>query len=144
MVEYKNILVAVDYTAEAKKVLAHAKSLAEHYPAKVTLIHITEIMPLVGEFESFSYVDIYTDQPEILERAREDLKKLADEAELKEFELKVLSGVPKVEITNYAEENSIDLIVLGSHGRHGISLLLGSTANAVLHRAKCDVLAVRV
>ena len=43
-----------------------------------------------------------------------------------------------------AEEQSVDLIIIGSHGRHGLALLLGSTANAVLHHAKIDVLAVRV
>jgi len=48
------------------------------------------------------------------------------------------------EIVQYAKDNHVDLIVLGSHGRHGAKLLLGSTANAVLHHAKCDVLAVRI
>jgi universal stress protein A len=43
-----------------------------------------------------------------------------------------------------ADENQADLIVVGSHGRHGIKMLLGSTANAVLHHAHCDVLAVRL
>lgn len=43
-----------------------------------------------------------------------------------------------------AEENNVDLIVVGSHGRKGIKMLLGSTANAVLHHAGCDVLAVRL
>jgi universal stress protein A len=53
-------------------------------------------------------------------------------------------GDPRDEIIRVAEENQADLIVLGSHGRHGLALLLGSTANAVLHHAKCDVLAVRL
>jgi universal stress protein A len=43
-----------------------------------------------------------------------------------------------------AEELDADLIVLGTHGRHGLGLMLGSTANAVLHGAPCDVLAVKV
>ena len=43
-----------------------------------------------------------------------------------------------------AHQIAADLIVVGSHGRHGIALLLGSTANGVLHGAPCDVLAVRV
>jgi universal stress protein A len=53
-------------------------------------------------------------------------------------------GSPKAEITRVAEEQGVDLIVVGSHGRLGLELLLGSTANGVLHAAKCDVLAVRV
>jgi len=49
-----------------------------------------------------------------------------------------------LEIIKIAEENNVDLIIVGSHGRHGLALLLGSTANGVLHHAKCDVLAVRI
>ena len=48
------------------------------------------------------------------------------------------------EVIKAADKEEADLIVIGSHGRHGLQLLLGSTANGVLHLAKCDVLAVRV
>ena len=53
-------------------------------------------------------------------------------------------GVPKQEIVQIAVQENIDLIVVGSHGRHGLALLLGSTANSILHYAKCDVMAVRL
>ena len=53
-------------------------------------------------------------------------------------------GRPEVEIHTKAEEIGADLIVVGSHGRYGLALLMGSTANGVLHGATCDVLAVRV
>ena len=53
-------------------------------------------------------------------------------------------GNPGREIRTAAEELSADLVVVGTHGRHGLGLLLGSTANAVLHGAQTDVLAVRV
>ena len=53
-------------------------------------------------------------------------------------------GSPKTEIVRVANENKVDLIIVGSHGRHGLALLLGSTANGVLHHATCDVLAVRL
>ena len=43
-----------------------------------------------------------------------------------------------------AEEHAVDLIVIGSHGRHGLQRILGSTASGVLHTATCDVLAVRI
>ena len=44
----------------------------------------------------------------------------------------------------FAREHAVDLIVVGSHGRHGLALIFGSTANGVLHGACCDVLAVRI
>ena len=53
-------------------------------------------------------------------------------------------GPAKSLILDQAERLGVDLILVGSHGRHGVQLLLGSTANAVLHGAKCDVLAVRL
>jgi universal stress protein A len=53
-------------------------------------------------------------------------------------------GQPRQEIHRLAEEQDCDLIIVGSHGRHGLALLLGSTANDVLHGAPCDVLAVRL
>jgi universal stress protein A len=43
-----------------------------------------------------------------------------------------------------AKDQDIDLIVVGSHGRHGLALIFGSTSNSVLHGATCDVLAVRI
>jgi universal stress protein A len=53
-------------------------------------------------------------------------------------------GVPGQEIVRIAEQEHIDLIVVGSHGRHGLALLLGSTANNVLHHAGRDVMAVHL
>jgi universal stress protein A len=55
-----------------------------------------------------------------------------------------LSGAPAREIHRFAEENGTDLIVLGTHGQKGVQLLLGATANSVLHGSACDVLAVRM
>jgi universal stress protein A len=56
----------------------------------------------------------------------------------------IVTGHTESEIHRVAKEISADLIIVGSHGRHGLALLLGSTANGVLHGATCDVLAVRV
>jgi universal stress protein A len=53
-------------------------------------------------------------------------------------------GVPKQEIIKIAVQERVDLIVVGSHGRHGLALLLGSTANSILHYALCDVMAIRL
>ena len=53
-------------------------------------------------------------------------------------------GYVKKAVIELAKKIHADLIVIGSHGRHGVQLLLGSTANAILHTADCDVLAVRI
>jgi len=58
--------------------------------------------------------------------------------------LHILNGSPAHEIHRFAKDNDIQLVVIGTHGQKGLQLLLGSTANAVLHGAGCDVLSVRI
>ncbi|MGZ5001054.1 MAG: universal stress protein, partial [Methylomonas sp.] len=81
---------------------------------------------------------------ELLDAAKKRLTQFAAELGVPEERQWLEMGSPKLEIVRVAEENNVDLIVVGSHGRHGIALILGSTANGVLHHAKCDVLAVRL
>jgi universal stress protein A len=81
---------------------------------------------------------------ELMAAAKKRLAYLADKLAIPEANQWLEMGSPKLEIIRIAEENNVDLIIVGSHGRHGLALLLGSTANGVLHHAKCDVLAVRI
>ena len=53
-------------------------------------------------------------------------------------------GAPAPQIVDSAKDLGVDLIVVGSHGKHGLGLLLGSTANGILHHAHCDVLTIRI
>jgi universal stress protein A len=80
----------------------------------------------------------------LVAHAREQLAGLAQRLGFPSAAQRVEVGATKSEIIRVAKEWEADLIVIGSHGRHGWALLLGSTANAVLHGAPCDVLAVRV
>ena len=77
------------------------------------------------------------------ERAREVLKPLIKRLGITEQDLHTPVGHTSEEILAFSEKENVDLIITGSHGVHGLQLLLGSTANAILHGAKCDVLAVR-
>ena len=81
---------------------------------------------------------------ELMTVAKKRLVKLAKKLNITDDCQWMETGSPKLEIIRIAEENNVDLIVVGSHGRHGFALLLGSTANGVLHHAQCDVLAVRL
>ncbi len=77
--------------------------------------------------------------------ARKTLDEMAHRLGTEDAEQWVVSAPSTKEgILDAAREHGVDLIVVGSHGRHGLALLLGSTANAVLHGAPCDVLAVRL
>ena len=80
----------------------------------------------------------------LVDSANKDMKELGKRMGISEERQVVKVGPAKFIILEEAEKMDADLIIVGSHGRHGIGLILGSTANAVLHSAKCDVLAVRL
>lgn len=144
MSNYKHILLAVDFYDNCSVVTARAKDLALKYQAKLSIIHVIDNLPLTdtgyGAEIPFN-IDFTT---ELMANAKKQLAKLGEELAIKEDLQCLEMGSPKTEIIRVAEENKVDLIVVGSHGRHGWALLLGSTANGVLHHANCDVLAVRL
>jgi len=140
---YKQILLAVDLSVEAEQVIERASVLARQGEPQVTLMHVVE--PVVTE----SSYDLITTLPADLEttrqaQAQDFLQGKLDASSLGSASLRVESGSIKAEILRVAEEIGADLIMLGTHGRHGVGLLLGSTANSVLHGTPCDVLAVRI
>ena len=90
-------------------------------------------------------ISMYADSGyELLEVEKDKLKQLGRYLGVAVDQQRLVWGLPKQEIIAFANEQQTDLIVLGSHGRHGLALLLGSTVNAVLHHAICDVMAVRL
>ena len=98
---------------------------------------------------SFAYggdipMDFSGIQEEIHQQAKQQLASFAADSNIPEDRQHIVLGRPEVEIHSTAQEVGADLIVVGSHGRYGLALLMGSTANGVLHGATCDVLAVRV
>jgi len=83
-------------------------------------------------------------QDEIHQQASQQLQRFGETHGIPAERQHIVLGRPEVEIHSTAEEVGAELIVVGSHGRYGLALLMGSTANGVLHGASCDVLAVRV
>jgi len=141
---YKTILVALDLSNEAKTVLAKAADLAQRYGgADLTLIHVIEPMVLDNSYESLPVISVDVEKA-LYERAQQFLKEIAEEQGLATSRRRVEIGSVKNEILHVAKQSNADLLVIGTHGRHGIAMLLGSTANAVLHGTTCDVLAVKV
>lgn len=144
MTSYKHILVAADLiVADDNPVIKKAKEMQEKTGAKLSIIHAIEYPPSYGDAYEVPTVSDW--QEELEESAKERLKKLADDIDVNEDQRFLRIGQPKYQILEVADEIKADLIIVGSHARHGLGLLLlGSTANAIIHHAKCDVLAVRV
>ncbi len=138
----KKILVAVDTSDEAKQVLNAAVELARCFDAELSLIHVVEPVVTENSYDLITSMPVEMDEI-LLKHAGEFLDSLKKDFSL-DVESRVELGPVKSQILARAKENAIDLIVVGSHGRHGLALLLGSTANALLHGAPCDVHVVRI
>ena len=140
---YQHLLVAVDLTEECDPVIKRAKALALPSGAKVSLVHIVE--PMAMAFGGDVPMDLSQLQQQQIDQAKARMSRLfAKYPDINQGDSHLVYGQPKQEIHQLAKDQQCDLIVVGSHGRHGLALLLGSTANDVLHDAPCDVLAVRL
>lgn len=144
MSRYKHILLAADYTENGIKVAEKAKELAIQNQATFSIVHVVDNLPISDTVYGpiIPYDGDLT--AELMDAAGKQLAKIAVELDIAENRRWLEMGSPKMEIVRIAEQNDVDLIVVGSHGRHGFALLLGSTANGILHHATCDVLAVRI
>ncbi len=141
---YTHILLAVDFSEHGKTVAQKAKQLAEQNSAQLSLLHVVDNLPVTdANYGPIIPYDIDLTE-ELMKASEKRLAELGAELGVDKDRQWLEIGSPKLEIVRMAEENNVDLIVVGSHGRHGLALLLGSTANGVLHHAKCDVLAVRL
>ncbi|HEY3858111.1 MAG TPA: universal stress protein [Gammaproteobacteria bacterium] len=142
MAGYKQVLIAVDLSEDSTEVARRGLEIAAHYGAKAALLHVVEFIPVdpAGEALLPPPVDL---EDEMLKGAKARLATLHTELG-GGLETRLEVGIIKLEILRVAAESHTDLIVLGSHERHGLALLLGSTEKAILHKAQCDVLAVHL
>lgn len=144
MNDYQHILLAVDFAATDEYVMRKAKHLAETLQARLSVIHVLDNIPMpdtaYGTMISMASDSSY----ELLEVEKSRLHEIGDRLSIEPARRWMVWGVPGQEIVRLAEQEQIDLIIVGSHGRHGLALLLGSTASNVLHHARCDVLAIRL
>lgn len=140
---YQHILVAIDFSEQTPSVYEKAVALQKIFNSRISFIHVVEYIP--AEFsDTMISPPVLEMNTQLFEIAEDRLKKLISTLGLRDAGCFVEQGNTRKEILRVAEEKSVDLIVIGSHGRSGVQLLLGSTANAVLHGAPCDVLAARI
>jgi universal stress protein A len=142
MSAYRRILLVVDLTEHSSAVGRRASAIAAASGAEVELLLVVEFVPVEPMGETLMpAVEI---EEELLHRASERLQGLAAELGFVGRPCHVEAGNVKSEIVRIARERQVDLIVLGSRERHGLSILVNLTEDTVLHAAPCDVLAVRV
>lgn len=144
MTDYKHILLAVDFSAHSEDIAQQAVLMAQQNQAQLSLVHVLDNIPM-PQVSYGSVISLHEKADnDLLEAEKQKLLAMAKYLCIDSGHCWLIWGVPKQEIVQLAERTKVDLIVLGSHGRHGLALLLGSTATGVLHYAQCDVLAVRL
>ena len=141
MREYKKILLAVDITEGSEKIAERARDVAERYGAEVILLHVVEYVPVEPMGEAL--LPAVQIEGELIERATRRIAELAQKTGLEKAERIVQAGNIKAELVRIATDRGVDLIVLGSRERHGLSTMFNQTEDTILHSAPCDVLAVR-
>ena len=141
MREYKKILACLDLTDGSERIAERAKDMSVRYGAEVVLLHVVEYVPVEPMGEAL--LPAVQIEGELVERATVRIAELAKKCGLEAAQRIVRAGNIKSEVVRVAQESGIDLIVLGSRERHGVSILFNQTEDTVLHAAPCDVLAVR-
>lgn len=141
MNSYKQILLSTDFSKPSEYAAARAVDLARRYDSQFTVIHVVDYVP--PGYAAAELPLSLASEDQLVARARDHLKRWTADHELGDCQQHVRAGSPKSEIVSFAHDSAVDLIVMGTHGEKGLTRLLGSTTQAVMHHAECDVLAVR-
>jgi nucleotide-binding universal stress UspA family protein len=141
---YKKILVPLDGSELAKSALDQAEKLAKTFDSEIILFQVVPFMPIYGSPELVTPLIVDEKQKEAAEKY---LQSLTEELRLKGLKVSATAKTGQqvaVEIIDFAKENRVDLIVMSTHGRSGISRwVLGSIALKVLTRAETPILLLR-
>ncbi len=145
----RKILIALDATDEAEEVLEGATALDPRGAADIQVV--TVIPPLMGGVSGMDGASFAASWPlrdmeeTIAQETTRNIRERVAAYGIEPEQVVTRIGRPALEIKAQAKEFGADLIAIGSHGRHGLSgMVLGSTANGVLHGSPCDVLTVRI
>jgi nucleotide-binding universal stress UspA family protein len=141
----KSILAPIDFSDYSINSLKYAVSFAKQFQSSIILIYVIEPIVYPPDF-SMGQIVLPSVDNEIYPRAVEELEKLAASEAPPEIKVKTIikTGKPFIEIIETAKEESVDLIIIASHGSSGVEhMLFGSTAEKVVRKAPCPVLTLR-
>ncbi len=139
---YRKVLVAIDCSEESADVLCRAAGILDNTDGELHLIHVIE--PLALAYGADVPMDVTDLQSGLVQQARETACDYARQYDIPKERIHVELGSIEKTILDKADQMEMDLIVVGSHTRSGLALLLGSTARGLVPGAHCDVLAVKM
>jgi nucleotide-binding universal stress UspA family protein len=140
---YERILLTLDGSELAEQALPHAIAQAERFRAELILLRVLEPFPEAGILWQ---EDVKRAEKQALDQARDYLEGIAATIQDRRMAVKptVIQGQPGLAIVRFAETNGVDLIVISTRGRSGLSRwLMGSVADRVVRGATMPVLLVR-
>ena len=145
---FKKILFCTDFSENADWAFTYALTLAKTFQAKLLFLHVTpqpvhpEQLTIYLSEEKLEEIKISQKKDLDVNLTTRYLHKMDD---FKDFQINVIEGEPFLEILQRAKKESVDLIVMGTHGRTGLDhILFGSTAERVVRKAPCPVLTIRL
>ena len=152
---YTKILVAVDFSPHSINAAKRAAELAQHYGAELTMIHLVEeksiydsyydpidMSIMLEDVTAFKSQNIASHNEKVRKIGNRRLQELAVKIGLSDVKTEVLGGNASSGIVSYVEAQQSDLVIMGTHGRHGFSRILGSVARSVQASIRCEVLIV--
>jgi nucleotide-binding universal stress UspA family protein len=147
MIDMKNILYTTDFSRCAEQAFGHAVYFADRYGAKLHMLHALVLHDDDPFNPAYHFPDKATIQNKFKEIAKEKsatLRKTHKTENIEVLEIQQRGVFPAQVILEYAEENDIDLVVMGTHGRRGLGhLFLGSVAEEVIRHTTCPVLTLK-
>ncbi|MEX0792977.1 MAG: universal stress protein [Pirellulaceae bacterium] len=133
---FKKILFPTDFSHTGDAAMRMATAIAKDSGATLLIAHVEEAPTVYGTGEM--YYGMLDPSPDDLKRMLHEVKPTDPEVP---HEYHLLTGDPAAGIVRLADEEKVDMIVLGTHGRTGLlHMLIGSTAEAIVRRANCPVL----
>lgn len=146
MKSFQKILIATDFSDCSEEACAYALELARKFDASLSVLHvINEPVDLRGFY--VPHISFEELEKEMAQGAATMLETFCQKnlSDFNRYSSSVVTGVPYEEINRIAQEQSFDLIVIGTHGRSGLDhLIFGSTAERVVRGAPCPVLTIRL
>jgi nucleotide-binding universal stress UspA family protein len=141
-VSIKTILVPTDFSEGSQVALDHAVTLAKSFHAKIVLLHVIETTTYTMT-EALQLVNVYDVVKTAVEPVLDQMVSELQRAQVTASRV-VVQGSSAHDIVSQAHEVGADMIVMGTHGRHGVNrLFVGSVAERVVRLAHCPVLTVR-
>ncbi|HII80606.1 MAG TPA: universal stress protein [Methanosarcina sp.] len=140
---YRNIVIATDGSENTRRAISYGIEIAKLSGAAVHALYVVNSSPIISENWTIGRENIYNIIRSEGEKAVSEIKKIGEASGVEVREV-ILDGYPSNEIMDFAENNNIDLIVMGTLGKTGLDrLLIGSVAEKVVRASKVPVMVVR-